>query len=34
MNRQGIRIERLSKRYGSGDTAFWALKVDPADAIG
>jgi len=39
MNRQGIRIERLSKRYGSGDTAFWALKdvnmqVAPGEVVG
>ena len=39
MNWQGIRIERLSKRYGSGDTAFWALKdvnmqVAPGEVVG
>ena len=39
MKRQGIRIERLSKRYGSGDTAFWALKdvnmqVAPGEVVG
>ena len=39
MNRQGIRIERLSKRYGSGDTAFLALKdvnmhVAPGEVVG
>ncbi|MCA0440728.1 MAG: ABC transporter ATP-binding protein [Proteobacteria bacterium] len=39
MSRQGIRIERLSKRYGSGDTAFWALKdvnmqVAPGEVVG
>ena len=39
MNRQGVRIERLSKRYGSGDTAFWALKdvnmqVAPGEVVG
>ena len=39
MNRQGIRIERLSKRYGSGDTAFCALKdvnmqVAPGEVVG
>jgi len=26
MSRKGIHIERLTKRYGSGDTAFLALK--------
>ncbi|WP_404302231.1 ABC transporter ATP-binding protein [Alicycliphilus denitrificans] len=39
MNRQGIRIERLSKRYGSGETAFLALKdvnmhVAPGEVVG
>ncbi|HRO81538.1 MAG TPA: ABC transporter ATP-binding protein [Alicycliphilus denitrificans] len=39
MKRQGIRIERLSKRYGAGDTAFLALKdvnmhVAPGEVVG
>ncbi|MBS0505837.1 MAG: ABC transporter ATP-binding protein [Proteobacteria bacterium] len=39
MNRQGIRIEHLSKRYGAGDTAFLALKdvnmqVAPGEVVG
>ena len=39
MIRQGIRIERLSKRYGSGETAFLALKdvnmhVAPGEVVG
>ncbi len=39
MKRQGIRIERLRKRYGAGDTAFLALKdvnmhVAPGEVVG
>lgn len=36
---KGIHIERLSKRYGEGDTALWALKdvnmhVAPGEVVG
>ncbi|WP_287740835.1 ABC transporter ATP-binding protein [Diaphorobacter sp.] len=39
MSRKGIYIERLTKRYGSGDTAFLALKdvnmhVAPGEVVG
>ncbi len=39
MAERGIRIERLRKRYGSGDAAFDALKdvnmaVDPGEVVG
>ena len=39
MSRKGIHIERLTKRYGSGDTAFLALKdvnmhVAPGEVVG
>ena len=39
MNRKGIRIEGLSKRYGEGDTAVHALKdvnmeVGPGEVVG
>ena len=39
MGGQGIRIEGLSKRYGSGDTAVLALKdvnmqVAPGEVVG
>ena len=34
MTGKGIRIEGLTKRYGEGDTAVDALRVDPATAIG
>ncbi|TAN14002.1 MAG: ABC transporter ATP-binding protein [Burkholderiaceae bacterium] len=39
MNAKGIRIENLSKRYGSGDTAVLALKdvnmqVAPGEVVG
>ena len=39
MSQKGIRIEGLSKRYGKGDTAVFALKdvnmlVDPGEVVG
>ena len=39
MSRKGIRIEGLSKRYGEGDTAVFALKdvnmlVEPGEVVG
>ena len=39
MSRKGIHIERLTKRYGSGDTSFLALKdvnmhVAPGEVVG
>lgn len=39
MSRKGIRIENLSKRYGTGDTAVFALKdvnmlVAPGEVVG
>lgn len=39
MSRKGIRIEGLSKRYGAGDTAVYALKdvnmeVAPGEVVG
>lgn len=39
MSRKGIRIEQLSKRYGEGDTAVFALKnvnmlVAPGEVVG
>ena len=39
MNKKGIRIEGLSKRYGEGDTAVYALKdvnmqVAPGEVVG
>ena len=39
MGTKGIRIENLSKRFGKGDTAFFALKdvnmrVTPGEVVG